>query len=343
MDIGISVTHLAPADEPDTAQEIARRMLPAYTVDGGTVRLSECRFVEQLFLRLEFRRGRRTSDLYVDARGRQADPALAAALSGARVVERADCPDVPAERIDRLIQAGVRSARQRLADLPQAELVSVACVWCRFVEGTLEFRFGRRALEAALSGWACLLKAPPVACPCTGRRTFHLATTDDGRIAAAEQIEACAETGRRVLADELVTCAATGQRVVPEAAAVCPVTGQTLLRIEMAPCHTCGQEVSREALDRHRCAACRKLRPVSKADPRLVRLLEEYPSLDRWSGWLLAETATVYVFTARRWLRRVLVVADKETLELRRLAGGSRLFSAWTIVPPSRHEAFLRG
>ena len=39
-----------------------------------------------------------------------------------------------------------------------------------------------------------------------------------------------------------------------------------------------------------RCSACRSLAPVRKDDPRMARLLDEHPLLDRWPRWRIAET-----------------------------------------------------
>jgi hypothetical protein len=194
----------------------------------------------------------------------------------------------------------------------------------------------------AFCGWARTLQPPPFVCPHTGVKTFRLAATDDGRIAAAEQIGVCGETGRRVLAAELVTCATTGKRVLAELAAVCPITGQRSLVTALSECTTCRQQVSPGALERGECAACRGLQATSKDDPRIVRLLAEFPALERWGSWRIAETASVFVLTAARWLRRVLLVADRQSLELKLVATGSRLFSGWDAVDPQQHELVLR-
>mgnify|MGYP001764805059 CR=1 FL=1 len=81
---------------------------------------------------------------------------------------------------------------------------------------------------------------------------------------------------------------------------------------------------------------------VSKSDPRMARVLDEHPRLDRWRTWRLAETATVYVLVARRWFSRLLVVVNKETLELRRLATGGGLTSAWHDVAADQWELALK-
>ena len=82
---------------------------------------------------------------------------------------------------------------------------------------------------------------------------------------------------------------------------------------------------------------------VKKADPRMARLLHEHPALDRWRRWQMSETSRVYVVVATGWLRRLLVVVDKETLELRHMAVGSRLSHRWAEVEQAQFVYVLRG
>jgi len=144
------------------------------------------------------------------------------------------------------------------------------------------------------------------------------------------------------LIGDLVTCAATGQRVLGELAETCPVTGQTVLPAEMVSCGVCRQNVAPAAMHQGVCEACDRLEPVSKADPRLARLLDEHPLLDRWRRWRFSESATAYHVTAHGWLRKLLVVVDKDSLELKLLATGHRLRSDWDVVEPSRYEFVLQ-
>jgi hypothetical protein len=215
-------------------------------------------------------------------------------------------------------------------------------VWTKHVEGKLRFTIGESSADLRFSGWARLLKPPPYVCPHTGQKTFHLAATDDGRIVASEQLQVCQYTGKRVLAGELETCTATGRRVVREMMAACPVTAARVMQTAMVACRTCRQRVAPGAILRGQCAACRNLRPIDKADPRMARLLDEHPVLDRWRGWRLAETASVYILTARGWLRRLLLVVDKESLELKHMGQRHRLSAQFTAVEPSQYEFVLR-
>jgi hypothetical protein len=74
----------------------------------------------------------------------------------------------------------------------------------------------------------------------------------------------------------------------------------------------------------------------------MARLLDEHPPLDRWRNWRISETATVYILTASGWFNRLLVVVDKDSLELKCLATGSRLRVGWSVVEPSRYDYVLR-
>ena len=146
----------------------------------------------------------------------------------------------------------------------------------------------------------------------------------------------CAETGRQVLQNELVTCAATGRRVLAELTKTCPVTGLPELAAVMVNCAHCGQLVSPAAIERGRCRGCRDLKGVSLTDPRLARVLHEHAELARWSNWRISETPVVYVLTASAWLKRLLLVVDKQSLRLQRVAQAGRFAGHWEVIPPKQ-------
>jgi hypothetical protein len=202
----------------------------------------------------------------------------------------------------------------------------------------LRFTFAEQTADLAFNDWARTLAAPPFACPHTGVESMHLAATDDGRIAAAGEIEACQRTGRRVLRKELVTCDLTGQRVLPEFISTCPVTHAPLLTDALAACGECGQKVSPRAIDKGRCRACRTRESVKPADARLARVFIEYPLLERWRNWSLSETASVYNLTAAGLVKKLLVVIDKQSFAVLHLATGHRLSSSWNEVDPARMD-----
>jgi hypothetical protein len=337
-----SVVHLAPADQPTTVHQLTERLFGAYTVDGGTVHLAGCHLDDRPFLRLGVRCGDDFREIYLDTQGRDVAGDQIAAL-GMRETARLEKPPKEAtSEIRRLAELGTRLAGERIPREAASEPVEVAVLWCKFAEGKLRFTVDEHTADLPFAGWARALTPPPFVCPRTGRSTFHLAATHDGQIVPADAIELCAETGRPMLAGDLVTCSATGRRVCAELVKTCPICGQPVLRRKMVKCRMCRQRVSPAVTERKLCSACRQLRPIKKADPRMARLLDEHPRLDRWRGWRLSETATVYILAASGWLRRLLLVVDKESLEIKVLATGNRLARGWQIIRPTQYRFVLQ-
>ena len=342
MTLRCPVTHAAPADQPQSVQQITELLFPAYTVDEGRVSLAGCAIEERLRLQLCFLHAGRPMEIYLDAEGKESDGEPITGSGPVALAPLAEPLGPLGPEVERLLAAGVRLAEERLPPGSEPELVAATAVWCKYVEGKLRFTIGEASLDVPFSGWMRLLTPPPVVCPYTGESTFHLAATDDGRIAAADQIERCAVTGHRMLAAELIACTATGQRVSPELAEVCPISGRRLLRAEMVACAQCRQRVSPAVVVRGVCRTCRRLKRVGKAEPRMARLLHEHPTLDRWRHWRIGETARVYVLTAHGWLKRLLVVVDKESLELKYVATGSRFLRRWDAIDPAHYADALK-
>lgn len=343
MDLTRHVIHVAPAEQPSSVHQIAERLFPAYAVDEGKVQLAGCTLEDRLFVRLEFRRGRQSGVVYLDETGEEVAAELVEALGMSEVAELPRPPQPVTPEVERAIETAVRAAVARLPGDDPLEVLTRAALWCKFAEGKLRFAVGDDSADLPFSGWSRTLGPPPFVCPYTGTSTFHVAATDDGRIVAAEKIEVCAESNRRMLGDDLETCSLTGRRVAAELIETCPVSGRRVLGSQMVECRACRQRVSPSTIQRSRCAACRELKPVTKADPRMARVLHEHPLLDRWSSWRISETATVYVLTAAGWLKRLLVVVDKASLELRHLATGNRILGGWHPVEPGQYEYVLRG
>jgi len=227
-------------------------------------------------------------------------------------------------------------------------LLAATLVWCKHAQGRLAFTRGGKSVDVAFSGWGRLLAdrrvlPPPYACPLSGRDSYRLAATDDGRITVAEAIATCDESARRVLDSELERCAETGRHVLPEFLQTCPVTGRRVVESVLRPCAMCQQRVSPRALDGDRCSACRHLTPLAKSDPRMARVLDAHPKLDRWRGWRIAETRSVQVLVGITSLRRLLVVLDKQTLDVLYVAGGSRLSSHWTAANAVQRADWVDG
>ena len=341
MDATAPCSHAAPADQPQSVSQIAARLLPAYTVEGGWVHLAGCQLEDRPFLRLEFDESDRAAAQFVTMQGAPLDPGTAAELGLSKLVDLPRPPRRLDRRFEADVHAAVAAARRPDATAGRRPLVSTTIVWCKHADGKLRFSIGGASADLPFEGWARLIEPPPYVCPATGTATFHLAATDDGRIVAAEQLERCAETGRLVVSRELVPCAATGLRVVADRTKQCPVCGDRVLARTLVSCQNCRQEVSPASLTKSVCAACRHLRKVRKADPRLARLLDEHPVLDRWRHWRIAETAEAYILAARRWLTRLLLVVDKDTLQFRSMATGSGPFGL-RPVPPEQYDYVLR-
>lgn len=348
MDWSKRVTHAVPRGQPENVPQIAQRLFPAYTIDGGRIHLAGCTLEERLFARLRYQQGEAAVGAYVDSDGQELDPGQAEALGLVDLVPLEKPSPQAGPQLARFLTLVAPALEEHDAALRQkpaggrGKLLSITLVWCKFAEGKLRFTLGEESVDLPFADWARTLQPPPFVCRYTGVHTFHLAGTDDARIVPAECIGRCEETGRRTLESELVTCSVTGKHVLPELAPACPVSGQPVLRRAMVVCEMCGEAVSPAVCKRGRCAACRALRVIDKADPRMARLLGEHAELDRWSNWRMAETATVYILVAAGWLQRLLVVLDKDTLQIARLATSNRLQSGWNVVNPAQHRYVLK-
>jgi len=334
--------NLAPVDQPRTVHEVAERLLPAYTVDGGSVHLAGCLLENRLFLRAGAQHAGELIELFLDGHGGEVEPGLVKTLGMNNTLQIERPSEQAQETIRRLSTLAKRMVARRFSQQDPPHAIDVAAVWCKFAQGKLRFAIGEHSIDLSFADWARPLAPPPFTCSHSGRMTHHLAAIDDGRIVAAEEVAACEQSGQQVLFGDLVTCAATGQRVLREFVETCPVTGQTVLPAEMVCCSVCRQNVAPAAMRRGRCEACDRLEPVSEADPRLARLLDEHPLLDRWRRWRLSESATAYHLAAHGWFRKLLVVVDKDSLELKLLATGRRLRSGWDVVEPSQYQFALR-
>ncbi len=311
--------HLAPAGQLTSVHEIAERLFPAYTVDGGSIHLAGCWLEDRRFLRL----GNPAAGYrYLDESGSPVDAGLVTRLGMQRTVPWVPPPEMPPDRLAKMVASSLALAERVGGNKGPLE---VALIWCKYAEGKLRVTIGDQSADFHFAGWTAALEAPPFVCPHTGAASYHALATDDGRIVAAEKTARCARSGRRVLAEELVECDATGERVLPELTRICPVTERPVLTAVLVTCSLCCQEVSPRAVEAGICAACRSLRPIDGGEPPLDRLLAKHPGLKRWSKWKAAETAEVHVLLATRWWRRLLLVADKKTSAIRHAKLGNRL------------------
>lgn len=345
--------HACPAGDPQSVHQISARLFGAYHIEGGGVHLAGCRLEDRPFLRFTYRRADDGADenepldhVWLDGDAAPVSEAQRESL-GLETIEPCGprCPRLPAADLDELLAGGEAAAHAHWLQSESAaapELLVRTLVWVKYAEGKLRFTIGEATAELPFAGWAAQLEAPPLICPESGAATYKIAATDDGRVCAADAIAVCGESQRRVLRSELHECSETGRPVLAEFGACCPVTGKFLLRPLLATCPQCQQQVSPAALTHDRCAACANLQPVAKDEPRMARLLGEYPGLDRWRKWKLAETETAYLAQASSLLRRLLVVVDKQTLEPLYLAGAHRLLPNWTKLPAALRDEMLR-
>ncbi|RIK73751.1 MAG: hypothetical protein DCC67_17510 [Planctomycetota bacterium] len=342
--------HARPRMQPMAVNEISARLFPAYEVENGQIHLAGCQLTDHPFLRLSFAADEgdwSVRHVYVSPDGAPLADELVARL-GLDDLEpiRRHAPRLDDAALRSLVAAGRRIAAKPSADDDPGpaivEPLVAAVIWVRHAQGTLQFTIGRRIAHLPFSAWASLLTPPPFIAPHSGASTYRLAATDDGRIDAADEIAVCEQSGQRVLRQELVQCSVTGKRVLGELTAVCPVSGRPALRSTFVACTVCRQRVSSGVMEGGACQACRSLSSCSKDDPRLVWIFTEHPGLDRWKNWELAETATSYIAQAAGLWKRLLIVVDKETLAIRRLATADRLSKTWIDAPDALANELLK-
>lgn len=337
--------HAQPADQPQSVHELTGRLFPAYQVDGGNVRLGGCQLVDRPFLRLSYLRGDAAGPQLVHILVDQQGNAVADETIGQLGMDTLTAMPHPLPLLTPTVRQHMFDAAKQLAaqeNLDNLQPAVATVLWCKYAQGRLIASIGEAEASFPFASWARTLEAPPLVCPHTGVETFHLALTDDQRIVAASEIAVCEASSLRVLRKELVRCAVTGKRVLPEYAARCPVSGEQVLSECLQPCARCQQPVSPHALSDGICQSCRQTAPVSKDDPRMARLLGEYPGLDRWRKWKLSETETSLICEARGLTRKFLIIVDKESLEPSLLATSGRWFGRWEQIEPANYEAFLR-
>lgn len=324
--------HFAPENQISSISEVADRLLPAYTVEGGNVHLAGCRMENRLFVRATAKHVGRSVTFFLNQRGEELDPTLAEQLGVDHLKKLEHPPEENGDDwIGPLAEIAQKQMFQQFDPRNPPEAVDVVAIWCKHVEGRLRFTIDDESVDLPFSDWVRTLQPVPYRCPYSDVESFHLAATDDHQIVPAEAIEVCKETGRRVLSSELVTCGETGERFAAELAEICPVSGKPIRPEHMIVCEFCGQRVAPSTIDRGWCAACRMRSRVPKNDPRLVRVKEVNPQLDfkGWVRWQLAETDHLLVATASRWLTQLLVVADARTGKLLRSAKRVRPLGNW--------------
>ena len=346
-----SAVNVRPLGQPESVNGVVSRLFDSYRVDSGQVHLGGCRLEDFAFLRLSFPglddQGKScVSHIFVAHDGTSVSDDLAEKLGLLHVEPILDLPPrIDTASLDALVSAGRRCAAQSCSQRDPApkivEPIVTALVWVKHASGKLLFTVDENTVELPFSGWARLVEAPPYVSNVTGASGFHLAATDEGQIDLASEIATCDESGRRVLRQDLVTCSVTGKQVLAEFTTLCPVSGLPVLTDQFQTCRCCQQEVSLSTLEKGTCSGCRNLAKIRKDDSRLVWIVSEHKGLEAWSRWKMTETVEVYIAQADSLLKRLLVVVDKESLEVRHLATASRLSSSWQSISREEWSEFL--
>ena len=339
----LSRTIAVPGNDVRSVRELTESLYAPYDVREGIVRLAGCRLTYHFIVRVTFLldapdQEAHVRHLFFDQTGKPVPEELCQHFDfhRLRTAPREARPDPP-------------------IDLPRIEAIAnqVACeswggkwrrLWSSLIgltwaEGKLEFVIDDALASLAFAGWAAGFRdrwvaPPPYTCPATGGSGFTLARTDDGEVTVAEAIETCEVTGRRLLATRLGTSAVSGRRAALEMLVECPVSKELVLRDELVTCRMCRQAVSPLVVVHGRCRACRTLERVPADEPRIVRITDRWPDWRRDRSWRLGETATVYIAVCRRWWHDWLLVLDKDSLDLQRLARRARLARSWQDLDP---------
>lgn len=347
------LAHAAPAVQPAGVHQFSSQLFSAYTFDGGRIHLAGCTLDDRPLLRLTYRRSgedehhqRPLRHLYYSRDTQRLNDETVESLKLSELaVWEGKPPELDESQKRTWLTMAQHRAEEQLAGTPH-ELVAATLVWCKYAAGKLAFEADENTVYVSFEGWVTCLadgktKPPPYHCPISGINSYHLATTDDGRILPAEAIAVCQQSGRRAPQVELQTCGATGRTAMPELLATCPVTDQRVIKTQLLTCQQCGQQVSPAVVSGGRCATCRTLAKVSKDDARLARILGEYPRLDRWPRWKFGEAKPYYVLVARSWFSQLLLVIDKESLEVTRAATAGTLLGGWQELEDAQREDVL--
>jgi hypothetical protein len=336
--------YASPRNQTTQVHELTKRLFSAYEIEDGQVQLAGCAMTDRLFARVTLSRssnepssGDRLVEVFVDEHGGVISAEQIQSLELDDVAGLAKPPElVRADKLQTLIGAAQQSING------DTQLIATTLVWSKYCHGKLRFTIGEASAELPFEGWAETLQAPPFVCPETGKSSYHVVATGDGDVTVAEAVETCAVSGSKMFGEALETCAVSGQRANAEHLVDCPVTHGRLLRTELVICPACTQAVSPRCIANEQCRACWPLPAVDKDDPRMARILDEHPGLDRWRNWNLKETDDWYLLEARGLVRRLLIVIATDTLEPLHLASGNRLGRKWIPIDRARYEEFLR-
>lgn len=323
------------SEQPNSVQPIAGKLFSAYQVDDGHIQLAGCQLDDHWVCRATYREGR---NAYYNSMGDQLPDALVASIGLQNLSKRTGAAEISAGQS----ADAIAIALERASDGGESP-VSIAIAPCRHVSGKIRFTIGNMSWDLPFSGWANGFAPPPFICPHSGMASFHVSSTDDGRIVAAEALATCHRSGRRLLRNEFVQCAVTGVCLLPEYAVHCPVTEEVVEQSCVVECRRCRQWVSPHALREEICAACWNLRPIAAADPGWLKLTAEYPGLSAWRRWRMSETSQVYILAGQGVWQRLLAVIDRRTLHCRYMATANRWPAVWKELSAEQARELLGG
>ena len=318
-----TVIHEVPELQPVAAHQVAQRLYPAYDVrGGGTVQLAGCRLDDRLFLRcvcsLANKDETEARELFLSTDGEILSKTT---VENLRLTIRNPLEGKPTFDYTSTLASMRQAAQEKMSqfwDVAPEEVVlsEVSLIWSKWASGKLRFTIGQSQEEMPFSGWTVSLAAPAFVCPHSGKTTFRIDATDDGKIAAAGAIAPCAISKKRVLESELFTSVLSGQRATEEFVTACPVTDETLLQRELVACKDCHRRVSPAAMEKRRCLDCRSFAKISAKNEVFLSLCKKYPALSNFKS-LALRISLRDILLKTGLFKKMLFVFQKTTLELR--------------------------
>jgi hypothetical protein len=326
------VLHLCPVEQPSRVTEVSEAILSAYEVENGRKHLAGCTIDDRPLLRLTFFDNSELTCLHFLPDSKPVDGHLVAGLHLDDVVPH-ECQREWGT-IDDVAFRWIESAKREAG---RAGFLSASMVWCKYAIGKVTISVDGQSVEVPFAGWTSLLgsrslRPPPYKCPETGIESYQLSVDDEGHLTATEAISVCFDTGRRLLLSHMKTCPDTQLTAQHDFFEICAATAEQVHHSAIALCSICQQGVRISQLYHQTCPTCRNLKVLRKVDPTIARILGEYPRLDRWKKWRFAEGKTLCVLVGSNLFHRILLVMDRENLDILRTAKSTRFSRTWTDV-----------
>ncbi len=323
---------LRPKGQPQAVHELTDSLFAAYQLDGGKLRVAGCRLEDVPFFRMttlaENANAESTTLVhrYFDTAGNIVSDSLINDLG----LDQVEAYDDATPRLDeKLVAQGKQLSEQENEGV-------ISLVWARRASGLLRFEFGEESVDVEFSGWAKTLVAPAVVCPQTGVETFHLSTTDDGQIVAAEQIACCQVSGKRYTSETLETCSETRKRVAPDLLTTFAFNNKKVLKSCLHPCDCCHILIPASKKTRSGCRVCDSAKPNSDSKSQAAELLADYPKLAK-QKWSITEYDGKTILVNEGWFRRRIAVVENQSKRVVYLAESSRLSNVWRPIVNHDH------